>query len=103
MNIDLREESSSAYKNKFVLINRYNSPTSRLDPVAWVHSETKKTITPFDDGTFETNDGITGTWEITIVNEKRTFIIKNWAGTFVMPVDNWTPEFASAIVDPEHR
>ena len=89
MNIDLREESSSAYKNKFVLINRYNSPTSRLDPVAWVHSETKKTITPFDDGTFETNDGITGTWSIIHkTTGEDVYVIKTSDGSVEIPIIN---------------
>ena len=95
----------------------YTSPISASDleyrerqfdenPANWPAMEHKE-INRYDDGTFETNDSITGTWEFITINKngktvepktdkeiflsngnfKRAFIIKNWAGEIVMPVD----------------
>ena len=98
---------------KYDIINRYSSPTgtgiicfdnqkvtyfppsqeeiayqknkSQLDPARWAYSE-PKTITRFNDGTFETNDGITGTWGILNKNSgERVLLVTTWAGSLEIP------------------
>ena len=98
---------------KFDIVNKYSSPTgtgiicfdnqkviypplsqeeiayqknkSQLDPARWAYSE-PKTITRFNDGTFKTNDGITGTWGILNKNSgERVILITTLAGTLEIP------------------
>ena len=64
----------------------YKKKQSRLDPATWVYSE-KKEITRFDDGTFETNDGITGTWDVIYkADGKESIFIKTQDGSLEIPV-----------------
>ena len=101
---------------KFDIINNYSSPTgtgiicfdyqrvtypplsqkeiayrkkqARFDPATWVYSE-KKEVTRFDDGTFETNDGITGTWDTIRKDDgEESIVIKTWAGSLEVPITN---------------
>jgi len=85
---------------------KYREKHFNENPANWAAMEYKE-INRYDDGTFETNDNITGTWEFITINKngktvepktdkeiflsdgefKRAFTIKNWAGTVVMPVD----------------
>ena len=85
---------------------KYREKHFNENPANWPAMEHKE-INRYDDGTFETNDSITGTWEFITINKngktvepktdkeiflsdgefKRAFTIKNWAGEIVMPVD----------------
>ena len=64
----------------------YKKKQARFDPSSWVYSEAQ-TITRFDDGTFETNKGITGTWTVFRKDTgEESIIIKTWAGSLEIPV-----------------
>ena len=113
LHLDMRNWWDSIDLLKHDIINRYSSPTgtgiicfdnqkvtyfppsqeeiayqknkSQLDPARWAYSE-PKTITRFNDGTFETNDGITGTWGILNKNSgERVILITTLAGTLEIP------------------
>ena len=99
---------------KFDIVNKYSSPTGtgiicfdnqkviypplsqeeieykrnqfRFHPKTWVHAAQHRDIERFDDGTFKTNDGITGTWGILNKNSgERVILITTWAGTLEIP------------------
>ena len=64
----------------------YKKKQARLDPASWVYSE-PRTITRFDDGTFETNDGITGTWDVLRKDGiEEAIVIKTQAGSLEIPI-----------------
>ena len=64
----------------------YRKKQARFDPATWVYSE-KKEITRFDDGTFETNDGITGTWGVIYkADDEEAIVIKTQVGSLEIPV-----------------
>ena len=114
LHLDMRNWWDSIDLLKHDIINRYSSPTgtgiicfdnqrisysspskeeiayqknqSRLDPARWIYSEAK-TITRFDDGTFETNDGITGTWNtLRKLTGEEAIVIKTQAGSVEIPI-----------------
>ena len=114
LHLAMRDWWNSIDLLKFDIINRYSSPTgtgiicfdnqritytslsqeeitnkknqSRLDPAGWVYSQ-PKTIHRFDDGTFETNDGITGTWDVLRKDGiEEAIVIKTQAGSLEIPI-----------------
>ena len=99
---------------KFDIVNKYSSPTGtgiicfdnqkvvspllsqeeieykrnqfRFNPETWVHGAQHRDIERFDDGTFKTNDGITGTWGILNKNSgERVLLVTTWAGSLEIP------------------
>ena len=67
-------------------VTAYKKKKSRFDPAGWPHSKPKD-IVRFDDGTFKTNDGITGTWNvIRKADDEEVVVIKTWAGSLEIPI-----------------
>ena len=64
----------------------YKKKRARFDPSSWVYSQ-PKTIHRFDDGTFETNDGITGTWDVLRKDGiEEAIVIKTKVGSLEIPI-----------------
>ena len=67
-------------------VTAYKKKQSRFDPASWPDSKPKE-IVRFDDGTFKTNDGITGTWDIIRkADDEEVVVIKTWAGSLEIPI-----------------
>ena len=56
------------------------------DPERWVHSQSDVTIMRFDDGTFETNYGVTGTWSVVTKDTgEEKILIETKSGSIEFP------------------
>ena len=76
-----------------------------LNPAIWVKAKARtKIITRFDDGTFETDDGITGTWGVLHKDTgEEVYVIVTEAGRIEIPIISEAPDAAAwrmAFGDP---
>ena len=78
------------FDDQEVLFNLDETKTTD-DPVRWVHSQSDVAIMRFDDGTFETNYGITGNWSVITKNTGEEKIVIETKSGFV-EIPNVGPE-----------